>query len=116
MAKQNLKFDASQLKNFCEIYVEQNIDDGYGGSAGVETVLLFSPRCMKKIKSKTAQSQTQGGVFDFYQVYEFTIRDDPRYNIVENMTLVNKAESYTIRGTYSLENNPNYIVIITSKK
>lgn len=116
MSKKRLKFDAGQLKQFCDIYSEQPIDDGYGGTIGVGMELLFSPRCKRNIKTKTSQSQVQAGAFDLYQVYEFIIRDDPRFVVTKNMEIISDGATYVIKGITPLESNPNYILITTSTK
>lgn len=108
--------DYRKLQGFCSIYTDGEVDDGYGGSTPVTDVLVAEMRCMKRIKSKSSQSQTQGGVFDFYQVYEFTIRDNPNYDIKKDMTLKSDGDVYTIRGIVPSETNPRYITLVTEKK
>lgn len=116
MAKKNLGFDASQLKQFCDIYHQVPVFDEYGSASGMDWELVFSPRCKRNIKTKTSQSNTIGGSFDFYQVYEFIIRDDPRYTIEKDMEVRSDSGVFVVRGVAPLENNPNYILIITETK
>lgn len=116
MAKTKLKFDAAQLKDFCEIYEEQPIPDGFGGTTGMEWVLIASPRCKMNIKTKTSQIQEQGGSWGLYQVYEFVIRTNPNYNIQKDMELRSNGISYVIRGVAPSETNPRYTIIYTETK
>jgi hypothetical protein len=113
MAKTKLKFDAAQLKDFCCIYKEVPQDDGYGGTNGMTWDLVASPRCKKNIKNKTSQIQVQGGGWDFYQVYEFTIRDNPNYEIEIDMIVYSDNKLYVIRGFAPSESNPMYVTLYT---
>lgn len=116
MAKTKLKFDAAQLKDFCSIYEEQPMPDGFGGTTGMGWVLIASPRCKMNIKTKTSQIQEQGGSWGFYQVYEFVIRTNPNYNIEKDMELRSNGVKYVIRGVAPSETNPRYTIIYTETK
>lgn len=115
MAKK-LGFDVGKLKEFITIYEQQAVNDDYGSSSGVQLVEVTQCRAWKQIQSKTSQSQTQGGAFDFYQVYSFTIRDNPNVTLTSDMILENAGLYYTIHGITPLENIPNYITLTTSVK
>lgn len=117
MAKKNLNFDAGQLKDFITIYEENGGgDDGYGGSLHIVLTQVLKTRCKKNIKTKTSQSQVQGGSFDFYQVYEFIIRARNGFGIKKDMIAESGGERYVIRGFVPMENNPEYTTIITEIK
>lgn len=112
MAKKQLKFDAGQLKDFVDFYELVSQPDGYGGSLPPEWVLRLATRCKKNIKNKT-QARTESGSFDFYQVYEFVIRDRPDFTVKKDIIIHSEGALYVIRGYAPLESNPNYILIVT---
>lgn len=112
MAKRLAKFDAGQLKDFVDFYELVTLPDGYGGSLPPEWVLSESTRCKKNIKNKT-QARTESGSFDFYQVYEFIIRDNPEFTLKKDMIIHSDNVLYVIRGYAPLEINPRYILIVT---
>lgn len=113
MAKRNLKFDAGQLKGFCSFYEFVSTPDGYGGTRQ-EWVLRLDTRCKRNIKNKTSQSQLQVGSFDFYQVYEFIIRDREGFSVEKDMIVYSDGVLHVIKGVAPMENNPNYVMVITS--
>ena len=117
MAKRKLNFDIGRMNEFCEVYEEQVVYDGFGGVVGVSLVLIATPRCVKSIKTKTSQIQQQSGAWDFYQATEFLIRKSPNFAIKKDMEIRNNGNKYVVRGVYPLENRPQeYIVIITETK
>lgn len=110
MAKKELKFDFRKLNGFCDIWHE-TVSSGLSPQP-IEQ-LLFSARCYKKTVTRTNQAQTNAGSFDLYQATEFIIRDNPGYTIEKDMFVMSGGEKYIIRAVMSLDNNPNYIKIIT---
>lgn len=113
MAKSKLKFDIGKLREFVTIYKLVSYDDPYGSSPLMDYEEVGKYRAWKQIKSKTSQSQTQAGAFDFYQVYEFIIRDNPNIKITKDMIVHCGDSLYTLNGVTSLENIPNYISLYT---
>lgn len=113
MSKQRLKFDYRSLKYPTRVYREVSIPDGYGGTSGSTWDLIAEPRASKKIKNRTSQAQTQGGSFDFYQVYEFIIRTNPDWTLEKDMIVYCDDTLYVIRGIAPFDNNPLYTLIVT---
>lgn len=113
MAKKSLGFDVGKLKHPTRVYREVAIPDGYGGTSGSTWELIAEPRASKKIKNRTSQAQTQGGSFDFYQVYEFIIRTNPDWTLEKDMIVYCDDTLYVIRGIANFDNNPLYTLIIT---
>ena len=113
MAKRNLKFDAGELRGKCSFYEFTTIPDGYGGTRQ-EWVLRLETRCKRNIKNKTSQSQLQAGSFDFYQVYEFIIRDRVGFSVEKDMIVYSDGVLHVIKGVVPMENNPNYVMVICS--
>jgi len=113
MAKRNLNFDAGELRGKCSFYEFTTEPDGYGGTRQ-EWVLRLETRCKRNIKNKTSQSQLQSGSFDFYQVYEFIIRDRIGFSVEKDMIVYSDGVLHVIKGVVPMENNPNYVMVITS--
>jgi head-tail adaptor len=112
MAKRNLKFDIGKLRDFMAIYEYTSVPDNYGGTTqGWQ--LALETRAWKQVKNKTSQSQTQSGSFDYYKVFEFTMRDNPNFELKKDMIIYNDDALYVIKGWIPLENNPIYIKITT---
>lgn len=113
MPRKNLKFDAGELRGKCSFYEFTTVPDGYGGTRQ-EWVLRLETRCKRNIKNKTSQSQLQSGSFDFYQVYEFIIRDRVGFSVEKDMIVYSDGVLHVIKGVAPMENNPKYIMIVTS--
>lgn len=114
MAKRTLKFDIGKLTEFLNFQKETVVIQPNGDQSIIWSTVL-STRGKKNIKSKTQQSQTNAGQFDFYQVYNFVIRDRSTFEIKKDMRIVNGSDTYVIHGFAPMENNPNYIEIYTWK-
>lgn len=114
MAKRTLKFDIGKLTDFLDFYEQVTVIEP-NGDQYISWDLVLSTRCKKNIKTKTQQSQTNAGQFDFYQVYIFIIRDRSTFEVKKDMRVVNGGEKYVVHGFAPMENNPNYIEIYTWK-
>lgn len=110
MAKK-LKFDAGQLRDFASFYELVTVPDGYGGST-TGWSLVKSTRVMKRIKNNTQQSSLQSGSFDFYQVYEFTIRSGS-VTPKKDMVIQSGGFLYKVKGIAPIEGLPRYTLVIT---
>lgn len=111
MSKSRLKFDAGQLKDFADFYELVTVPDGYGGST-TGWALVKSTRAMKRIKNKTQQDSLQSGSFDFYQVYEFTIRSGS-VTPKKDMMIYSGNALYKVKGIAPIEGLPRYTLVIT---
>ena len=111
MSKKTLKFDAGQLKHFCQIWHEVVLSTGTSPRPTYQ--LVDEPRCYKRVVTRSNQFQLNSGSFDLYQSWEFIIRDNPNYEIKKDMFLFSDNYIYVIRAVLPLENNPKYIKIIT---
>lgn len=112
MAKKTLKFDVGSMRDFVAFYELTTVDDGYGGTTD-SWVLSLDTKARKSIKSKTSQSMTMAGSFDFYQIFEFIIRDRKSWIPEKDMIIYNDGAIYVIKGVATMENNPNYLSIYT---
>lgn len=110
MAKRTLKFDIGKLTNFLYFYEQVTVIEP-NGDQRIDWDLVLSTRGKKNIKNKTAQSQTNAGQFDFYQVYNFVIRDRSTFEVKKDMIIYCDSVLYVIHGFAPMENNPNYIEI-----
>ena len=114
MAKRTLKFDIGKLTDFI-VFQKETVVIQPNGDQSIVWSTVLSTRCKKNIKTKTQQSQINAGQFDFYQVYNFIIRDRSTFEVKKDMRVVNGSEKYVVHGFAPMENNPNYIEIYTWK-
>lgn len=112
MAKK-LGFDLGRFREFIDFYQQHNVTNEYGGQ-DITWNKVLSTRGDKIIKNRTFQSQLNAGEFDFFQVYNFAIRDRKGFSVKKDMIIHCDGVLYAIQGFAPLDYNPLYIQIFTS--